>query len=56
MKKIISLLLCLVFATLSLAGCGKDRIGEDLDDSMKGYEKEVATTQAWLYWLYGRTE
>lgn len=40
MKKLISMLLCLVFVTLTLVGCGKDRIGEDLDDSMKGYEKE----------------
>lgn len=48
MKKIISLLLCLVFATLSLAGCGKDRIGEDLDDSMKGYEKERLTLNFYI--------
>lgn len=40
MKKIISLLLCLVLAFSTLVGCRRDRIGEELDDSMKGYEKE----------------
>ena len=39
MKKTISLILCLVFMTLALAGCGKDGVGDDLDDSMKGYER-----------------
>lgn len=48
MKKIISLLLCLVFVTLTFAGCGKDRIGEDLDESMKGYEKESLTLNFYI--------
>ena len=48
MKKIISLLLCLVFATLALASCGNDGVGEDLDDSMKGYEKEELTLNFYI--------
>lgn len=43
MKKIISILLCLVFAVSMLASCGKDRIGDELDDSMKGYVKDTIT-------------
>ena len=48
MKKIISMILCLVFATLALAGCGNDGVGEDLDDSMKGYEKESITLNFYI--------
>ena len=48
MKKIISLLLSLVFVTLTFVGCSKDRIGQDLDDSMKGYEKESLTLNFYI--------
>ena len=48
MKKIISLLLSLVFVTLTFVGCSKDRIGEDLDESMKGYEKESLTLNFYI--------
>ena len=48
MKKLISMLLCLVFVTLTLVGCGKDRIGEDLDESMKGYETESLTLNFYI--------
>ena len=43
MKKIISLLLCLVFAVSMLTSCKKDRIGDELDDSMRGYVKDTLT-------------
>ena len=48
MKKIISLLLCLVFATFTFVGCSNDNIGDDLDDSMKGYVKEALTLNFYI--------
>lgn len=48
MKKIISLILCLVFATFAFAGCRKDDIGEDLDDSMRGYVKDNLTLNFYI--------
>ena len=48
MKKIISILLCLVFAASMLVSCGKDRIGEELDDSMKGYVKDNMTLNLYI--------
>ncbi len=48
MKKIISMLLCLVFAVTMLASCKKDRIGDELDDSMKGYVKENLTLNLYV--------
>ena len=43
MKKIICLLLCLVFAVSMLASCKKDRIGDELDNSMRGYVSNPLT-------------
>ena len=48
MKKIISILLCLVFAISMLASCGSEEVGELLDESMKGYEKEEITLNLYV--------
>ena len=48
MKKIISLLLCLVLAAFTFVGCRRDRIGDELDDSLKGYVKESLTLNFYI--------
>lgn len=48
MKKIISLFLCLVFATFTLVGCGKDEVGDELSEDMQGYVRRDLTLNFYI--------